>query len=263
MQPILLQRIGVDQFINRITRLRENPAFRDASPELHVIEQSTNSREQASDLDTLTFADALPDLVFDYAFVDLLKTSYLFIQRSITKDPSETTSESTVRKDPELLAEVKRLRERIREQAAELELLETKFKGAEADKDREHTTLLKEITDLSEQVQILTQELESARSELTLAKSMASKVKTSQSEAASLAEEKKALQMRLQHLEQELIDERTRADEALRDKEDFAILLEDTIAKRTQDKAKLKEAGIVVSDDDDAGEDIEPSDEVV
>ncbi|CAG8512013.1 7681_t:CDS:10 [Ambispora leptoticha] len=73
LQPILQNRIGVDQFINRIARLREIPNFKHASQYLQVTPEEEEK--------------GLPDLFFDYSFVEFFKNNYEIIQRSITVDP--------------------------------------------------------------------------------------------------------------------------------------------------------------------------------
>ncbi|KAG9304100.1 hypothetical protein G9A89_006010 [Geosiphon pyriformis] len=78
LQPILLNRIGVDQFVNRITRLREAPNFKHASQYLQVT-----SEEEAK---------GLPDLFFDYCFVEFFKNNYEIIQKSIIADPKSGPS---------------------------------------------------------------------------------------------------------------------------------------------------------------------------
>lgn len=78
LQPLLLSRIGVDHFNNRIARLRESPNFKAATPDLQIT--------AADD------AKVLPDLYFDYTFTEFLKTHYAAIQRSITLNAVDTPS---------------------------------------------------------------------------------------------------------------------------------------------------------------------------
>ncbi|CAG8703134.1 2880_t:CDS:10, partial [Dentiscutata erythropus] len=73
LQPILLNRIGADQFVNRITRLREAPHFK------HVPQYILVSPEEE--------ARGLPELYFEYAFVEFFQNNYEKIQRSIIADP--------------------------------------------------------------------------------------------------------------------------------------------------------------------------------
>ncbi|CAG8438332.1 4785_t:CDS:10 [Ambispora gerdemannii] len=73
LQPILQNRIGVDQCINRITRLREIPNFKHVSQYLQVTPEEEEK--------------GLPDLFFDYSFVEFFKNNYETIQKSISADP--------------------------------------------------------------------------------------------------------------------------------------------------------------------------------
>ncbi|CAG8626774.1 9655_t:CDS:10, partial [Funneliformis mosseae] len=78
LQPILLNRIGFDQFVNRITRLRESTHFKHATQYLQILPEAA--------------AKGLPDLYFDYAFVEFFKNNYEIIQRSIRADPNAKSS---------------------------------------------------------------------------------------------------------------------------------------------------------------------------
>ncbi|CAI2165377.1 13414_t:CDS:10, partial [Funneliformis geosporum] len=78
LQPILLSRIGFDQFVNRITRLRESTHFKHATQYLQILPE--------------TAVKGLPNLYFDYAFVEFFKNNYETIQRSIRADPNAKSS---------------------------------------------------------------------------------------------------------------------------------------------------------------------------
>lgn len=69
MHPILQSRVGPDQFVSRILRLREDPRFRSVGP--GVLEMAED--DQDGSLDELTEEDGL---WFDFAFVEFLKTNY-------------------------------------------------------------------------------------------------------------------------------------------------------------------------------------------
>ncbi|CAG8460120.1 7921_t:CDS:10 [Paraglomus brasilianum] len=77
LYPILINRIGIDLFVNRITRLREAPHFKHASQYLFITPNELK---------------VLPDLYFDYQFVEFFKENYEIIQRSIRVDPKATRS---------------------------------------------------------------------------------------------------------------------------------------------------------------------------
>lgn len=69
LHPILQSRVGPDQFVSRILRLREDPRFRSVGP--GVLEMAED--DQDGSLDDLTEEDGL---WFDFAFVEFLKTNY-------------------------------------------------------------------------------------------------------------------------------------------------------------------------------------------
>ena len=67
LYPILQSRVGPDQFVSRILRLREDPRFRSVGPNVLEIVDEEDSLEDLSEEDGIWF---------DYAFVEFLKTNY-------------------------------------------------------------------------------------------------------------------------------------------------------------------------------------------
>lgn len=67
LHPILQSRVGPDQFVSRILRLREDPRFRTVGP--NVLELSDDDEV----LDDVGEGDGL---WFDFTFVEFLKTNY-------------------------------------------------------------------------------------------------------------------------------------------------------------------------------------------
>lgn len=67
LYPILQSRVGPDQFVSRILRLREDPRFRSVGP---------NVLEMIDDDETLEELGEEEGLWFDYVFVEFLKTNY-------------------------------------------------------------------------------------------------------------------------------------------------------------------------------------------
>ncbi|KAL1923427.1 uncharacterized protein VTP21DRAFT_8407 [Calcarisporiella thermophila] len=86
LQPILLSRVGADQFVSRISRLRENDAVKVSSSCLQISEL---------DHEKYIATGALPPLFFDQAFLEFFKTTYDSIQRSISEDPNALRSAQT------------------------------------------------------------------------------------------------------------------------------------------------------------------------
>lgn len=68
MHPILQSRVGPDQFVSRILRLREDPRFRTVGP--NVLELSDDDDAHLDDI------GEEGGLWFDFTFVEFLKTNY-------------------------------------------------------------------------------------------------------------------------------------------------------------------------------------------
>ncbi|PWW73560.1 hypothetical protein C7212DRAFT_217553 [Tuber magnatum] len=77
LHPILASRMGRDHYVNKVTKLRENPQVRD----FEVFRQ-TNHRKRKM---------GLPEVYFDHTFIDFLKDNYSRILRAIDKDPGLET----------------------------------------------------------------------------------------------------------------------------------------------------------------------------
>ena len=75
LHTILVSRLGRDQYVNKLTRLRENPIVRD----FEVTPQSHNGKR------------GLPEIFFNHIFIDFLKDNYSRIFRTIDKDPGQKT----------------------------------------------------------------------------------------------------------------------------------------------------------------------------
>lgn len=63
IQPIILSRIGLDHFAACITRVRESKPFKAAVPLMVVLPSEEGGGK-------------LPDLYFDYSFVEFLKRTF-------------------------------------------------------------------------------------------------------------------------------------------------------------------------------------------
>lgn len=81
LHPILHSRIGPDQFVSRMARLREDPRFKAVQPDAFDVEDDVEN--QLLDKEEL---DEGLELWFDWAFVDFWKNHYcmfhppLFVQ---------------------------------------------------------------------------------------------------------------------------------------------------------------------------------------
>jgi hypothetical protein len=69
--------MGRDHYLNKVTKLRENPHVRD----FEVFREATHHKKKAG----------LPEVYFDHTFIDFLKDNYSRILRAIDKDPGLET----------------------------------------------------------------------------------------------------------------------------------------------------------------------------
>ena len=73
LHPILASRMGREQYIDRITRLREHPLLRD----YEVLPQNLDPEQPT----------VLPEVYFDKLFVDFIKDNFSRLIRAIDRDP--------------------------------------------------------------------------------------------------------------------------------------------------------------------------------
>jgi hypothetical protein len=73
LHKLLIEQLGRDQYIDRITRFRESPLVRD----FEVLPQTAAGQ----------FDGGLPDIFFDRTFVEFLKDNFTRLTRSIDREP--------------------------------------------------------------------------------------------------------------------------------------------------------------------------------
>lgn len=73
LHPILTSRIGPDQFVSRIARLREDPRFKNVGPD--ILERATDVEGDESGLED--------GFWFDWAFIEFVRNNYRARVRSI------------------------------------------------------------------------------------------------------------------------------------------------------------------------------------
>ncbi|KAL4879353.1 p115 like vesicle tethering protein [Aspergillus karnatakaensis] len=73
LHKLLLEQLGREQYIDRITRLRESPLIRD----FEVLPQTIGAN----------YEGGLPDIFFDRVFVEFLKDNFSRLLRAIDRDP--------------------------------------------------------------------------------------------------------------------------------------------------------------------------------
>ncbi|KAG6836193.1 hypothetical protein H0H93_010459, partial [Arthromyces matolae] len=203
----ILNRLGVDTLIGRITRLREDERFRAVGPDTVVLSypsatylKPSSKREKEDE----------GEIWFDWAFVDFWKSNYYTIQRGLSTEPNQL-SPSASGQNAESAILVASLREMIRSQSQEMETLQRKVQELTASNNEE----VAQVATLKAQVSSLTSEL--------------------------------------QHTKE-------KHNETEKEQEDLLVLLDEMTTKRKRDKAKLKELGQVVSEDE-AEEDGDDGDE--
>ena len=96
LHPILHSRIGPDQFVSRMARLREDPRFRAVQPDAFDTEGATDRHgplaEQGMDED----GEEGLELWFDWAFVDFWKNHYCKCKWNLTSLADGLRYDSTV-----------------------------------------------------------------------------------------------------------------------------------------------------------------------
>ncbi|GAA5832882.1 hypothetical protein JCM11251_000516 [Rhodosporidiobolus azoricus] len=157
LHPILQSRVGADQFVSRILRLREDPRFRNIGP--HVLELIDEDDASADDL------GEEDGLWFDFAFVEFLKTNYISVQRAILVDPhatSNVTRSSAAPGSSEVLAA---MRDRIADQSKELDDLRELVHQLQQERDEERTAFQHEVASLSDTIVSMRETINTLRSE--------------------------------------------------------------------------------------------------
>ncbi|BGP28957.1 Vesicle-mediated ER to Golgi transport protein [Rhodotorula toruloides] len=154
LHPILHSRVGPDQFVSRILRLREDPRFRNVGPNvLELVDEDDRIAEDLGEEDGLWF---------DFSFVEFLKTNYISVQRAILIDPQ--ASSAMVRSmdgvSPEVLAA---LRASLAAQTKELDDLREALQSLAQERDQERAAVEAEFASLSDSIVSLRSQLEEAR----------------------------------------------------------------------------------------------------
>ncbi|KAF9262665.1 hypothetical protein L218DRAFT_929127 [Marasmius fiardii PR-910] len=199
----ILNRLGVDTLIGRMSRLREDERFKAVSPDNSVLPFSTSST--TSHLQKPDEKEG--EIWFDWAFVDFWKSTYYTIQRGLSTEPDQLASSSSGQ-TTELTMLVSSLREVIRTQSEEIESLKAQLKQTTSSNDQ--------LAILQKDVAKLTTELQES--------------------------EEKRKEMEREH-------------------EDLLVLVDELSSKRAQDKTKMREAGLDVSEDEGEEEDEDQEDE--
>ncbi|KAI0350605.1 hypothetical protein OH77DRAFT_1430779 [Trametes cingulata] len=197
----ILTRLGIDMLAGRITHLRDDDRFKAIGPDNFVLPYPSAPVPHHGGLQAPASAGAPKleveegEIWFDWAFVDFWKSNYYTIQKGIAVDPNSLSSAAGQGAESAML--IASLKDVIRNQAAEIEKLQSQIKSLSTSSD-EIETLRAQVNTLTEQV--------------------------------SSAEEKRR--------------------DVEKEQEDLLVLLDELNSKRRRDKARMREAGLEVSEDE-------------
>ncbi|GAA5908041.1 uncharacterized protein JCM6883_004097 [Sporobolomyces salmoneus] len=157
LHPILQSRVGPDQFVSRILRLREDPRFRTVGP--NILELSDDDDAHLDDI------GEEGGLWFDFTFVEFLKTNYIAVQRAILVDPSATSSMRTSIDASSTSDLVTALRASLSDQAKELEEMRELVHQLQTEREEERVAFQTEVASLSDTISKLANQVSTARAE--------------------------------------------------------------------------------------------------
>ncbi|KAH9473153.1 hypothetical protein Pst134EA_000231 [Puccinia striiformis f. sp. tritici] len=158
LQPILLSRVGPDQFVNRILRLREDPRFKAVGPD--VLELSLQVPAGTDP----TNVDVEPELWFDWPFVEFLKNNYVSIQQSILIDPGSGGGHNASQENAQHSEELIKLKTQVVEKTNDIQALERQVSeltlqlNEKPQEVNEMESLRKQNEKLIEEVRVLREE---------------------------------------------------------------------------------------------------------
>ncbi|KAF8342696.1 p115 like vesicle tethering protein [Cantharellus anzutake] len=222
IHSIIHSRIGLDTFTSRTSRVREDPRFKSVSIESPILFFDSEGYEVPSDA-----PDARPTIWLNGSFVEFWKSNAYSVQKSVANDPNAVSAARDL--DPETEALITSLKSIIRSQALELE----KINGA--------------LTEAHEQIEQLQSQPPPTEQEAKVAPLTEAANETSNAQIAQLSE-------RIDALEAELAQERSRRQTVEKEQEDLLVLLDELNAKRRSDKTRMLEKGLEVSEDEEEEE---------
>ncbi|KAJ8495910.1 hypothetical protein ONZ45_g12657 [Pleurotus djamor] len=126
----IINRLGVETLIGRMTRLREDERFRAVLPDSVVLPYPNTSASHHLGLKTDVIENE-GEIWFDWAFVDFWKSNYYAVQRGLATDPDQLSSTSSSAANAESAMLIASLREVIQTQAKQIEDLQNKLKNTQ------------------------------------------------------------------------------------------------------------------------------------
>ncbi|EJT97020.1 hypothetical protein DACRYDRAFT_112348 [Dacryopinax primogenitus] len=287
LHPILLKHIGADQFVNRMTRLREDDRFKQVTPDSGVVlspgqdlHQQVQVQVQGQGQEQGREAEEEGEVWFDWAFVEFWKNTYFSVQRAITSDPNAV---KPISGETQTLALISSLQGTIQSQAQDLETMQRKLDALHREREEEREALGSEldrlgahVAEMGEELQLAAgrersldlrvgereREVERLRAELveaafapTSAPAAASVSPParggSQVSAVSSPGTETELKARLAELDRELKAAQAKLKEQEEQVEDAFVALDELSQKRKRDKGRMRQAGLVVSEDEE------------
>lgn len=249
MHPLLQTRVGPDVFANRILRLREDVRFKNVGPDV---------LEMVDDEDSNPSEDGI---WFDWPFVEYLKNNYLAVQRSILLDPGASDlSRSAGGDNTESLELIASLRTAVSEQKKENDELQKRILDMSGEQEEERNSMSQEISRLTERLAMLQAEVESAKEK---AEKASARQEAAEKDLADSQQALSSLEAKVAEAEAKVSASKETSDgeegktDAEKEQEDLLVLLEELSSKRKADKAKMREAGLDVSEDEEDDEDDE------
>ncbi|KAJ3995281.1 p115 like vesicle tethering protein [Lentinula boryana] len=219
----ILNRLGVDTLLGRMSRLREDDRFKNVSPESIVWRIMMEGAEGVEG-----------EVWFDWAFVDFWKSNYYTIQRGLSTDPDQLGSSSGPSAETAML--IASLRDTLRSQSQEIMDLRDQIQQQQQQQQQP-----KPISNSDEVLLFLlpipnthTNPHPSPHPQITTATATLKTQITSLQAALKLSEEKRK--------------------EMEKEQEDLLVLLDEVSAKRRRDKGRMRDGGLEVSEDEDEDE---------
>ncbi|KAG9221306.1 hypothetical protein CCMSSC00406_0009417 [Pleurotus cornucopiae] len=127
----IINRLGVETLIGRMTRLREDERFRAIVPDSVVLPYPQAPSHLHAGLQKSEPVENEGEIWFDWGFVDFWKSNYYAVQRGLATDPHQISASSSGA-GAESAMLVASLREVIQNQAKQIEDLQNKLKDAQA-----------------------------------------------------------------------------------------------------------------------------------
>ncbi|KAF7782771.1 hypothetical protein Agabi119p4_2147 [Agaricus bisporus var. burnettii] len=139
----IINRLGIDNLVGQIARLREDDRFKAVGPDNVVLVSPFTTKSGPTVPNQTPHEEA--EMWFDWAFIDFWKSNYYAVQRGLTTDPDQVSASAG--QNPETVMLVSSLREVIRKQAEEIESLQKQLKEQPV-QTNEVPQLQKQVVDL-------------------------------------------------------------------------------------------------------------------